>query len=465
MIQPETASSVADGRRMLTAVSVNVVSSALAAIAGLFATGYIARSVSIAEFGQIVLLLTLVTAFAIFEGQRPVVIHRVAANIGTPGALFRAAGRMNAAMTAVTLTCVATGYALGATGSLGAYAMAALGLTVAAFFVAMQFWTFLDAEQDTVFTGLSRSISWIVLYTAFSAIAWLGLNLVAYTFALLITHAMLAAVLFARFRRLKLNRKYAYAGGGAGPGLLKPAFNNILFNVCAVTINVADRAIVSQMMGVRAAGLYSGPSELALRSVGLVRAGVQVILPWAARLSPAHQQRYWLLAVTGIVVLTSTGGAVLLLWREDFAALFLGEPFRQTGDLLGIFGMGIVTTTLGYACIVQLNSRGDFSTQRKLYMFGAAILLVGAVWGGNQRSLLMVASAFLVARLVDVVLLLLLLRACSLGARLWFLLVSLSCVAGLVTAWNGAALVTFVLLAIAYGLGYSFWHRSRHVAP
>lgn len=452
----------ADHGRVMTAVSINVGASMVTALVGLGTTGFLARQLSVPDFGRIVLLLTLVTAFAIFEGQRPVVIHRVAAGIGAAGALFHAAARINAAMVAVTLLCLAVGWELGNVGSRERASEIVLGLTVIAFFVAMQYWTFLDAEQHTVFTGVVRSVAWIVLYLCFCAAAWLGLGVVYYALSLLLMHILLTAMLVVRFRSLGLSRKYSRQNWGEpGPDLLAPALNNIVFNTCAVTINVADRAIVGSMLGVRAAGAYSGPSELALRAVGLVRAGVQVILPWAARLSPSHQQRYWLLSVAAILLFTGTGAVVLLLWRDAIAALLLGEKFRSSGDLLGIFGIGIVTATLGYACIIQLNARGDFSTQRKLYAVGAVILIAGAFLGARDGSLLEVSLAFLAARCIDLALLAVLLRECKPRARRWFLVLSALVFLALIAAWELHGLAAVALLVAACIAGYAMREKGE----
>ncbi len=448
-------------KRLFAAVSVNLLSSVIAAVAGLGATAFMARQMSIDEFGRILLLLTVATAFAIFEGQRPVVIHRVAAGTGGSGALFHTAARVNALMVLVTITCLIGALAAGAAADLPLVADIALAVTVVVFFVAMQYWSFLDAEQDTIFTGLIRSICWIFLYLSFSIAAFLGLGLAYYTIALLAMHVLLAGIFWLRFRWLGLAHKYGRENWGEGcDDLLRPAISNIIFNGCAVTINVADRMIVGSILGARPAGLYSGPSELALRAVGLVRAGVQVVLPWAARQSKSDQQRYWLFSVAAILIAVGTGASILLLGREPIAGFLLGPAFLETGDLLGIFGIGIVFSTLGYACIVQFNAHGDFSTQRRLYVVAAIVLVSAAAWGAIEGKLIYVAMAYLLARSVDLALLAILLRRCPVRARLWFSSLAITMALAFGAAWTYNLVATIVFLGISYGLAHAFW-RNR----
>lgn len=447
-------------RRLLAAMSVNVVGSILTAAAGVGATALMARRLPVDDFGRILLLLTAVNGFAIFEGLRPVVIHRVASGRESPHALFRATARINAAMAGVTLLCLALALFAGAGAGLPALAHLLLAATAVAFFVTMQYWTFLDAEQDTIFTGLSRTSGWTMLYVAFAGLAILRMPLLYYILALFLMHIGLIAALRSRFTDRGFGAKYTRAGHGEPiEPLLQSAVNNIVFNISAVTINVADRAIVGAVMGARSAGFYAGPSELALRAVGLVRAGVQVILPWAARLSSRDQDRYWALGALVSLVVVGSGCAVLLLIRDWVAVLLLGETFQITGDLLGLFAMGIVASTLGYVCIVQFNARGNFRTQRRLYIAAALLLVVGASAGAHAGKLIYVALAYLVARSVDLVLLALVLRRMPAFIRSGFAAIGIVLLAALVAGWNGWVWPVMTLIAIAFGLSWRFWKR------
>jgi O-antigen/teichoic acid export membrane protein len=243
------------------------------------------------------------------------------------------------------------------------------------------------------------------------------------------------------------------------------AINNIAFNLSAVTINVVDRAIVGATLGAGPAGLYSGPSELALRASGLVRAAVQVILPWAARQGDeaGRRQRIWLAATTMLVLIAGAGCAGVLLVRHEIATLLLGRSFRTTGDLLGLFSITVLMSALGYACIVYLNARGNFSTQRRLYGIAAVALVIGALYGAKQGSLTLVAMAFVMARSVDLVLVATILRECQSEDVRRFLLLGALMTSSLACAWSGQMAPTSLLLAISVGLGLSLW-RSIGVA-
>lgn len=444
--------------RLIAAVSTNVTGSVLTAAAGVGATGLLARRLPVSEFGTILLLLTAVNAFAIFEGLRPVVIHRVAMGRECPAKLFNVAYQINGAMAVVTIGCLVAGFLAGAGLNLPVLAKFFVALTVIAFFVSVQYWTFLDAEQDTVFTGLSRAVGWVGLYVSFGVLAILKAKLLFYTAALLSMYVLLAVVFRFRLRQQGFIEKYRdeERGGDIEP-LMYAAFSNIVFNICAVTINVADRAIVGTIMGARVAGFYAGPSEFALRAVGLVRAGVQVVLPWAARLSDREQDKYWSFGALLSLVVVGSGCAVLLPIRRSVVTLLLGPAFTWTGDLLGLFSLGVVASTLGYVCIVRLNVRGDFQTQRRLYLAAATLVLAGASAGALSGNLRNVALAFLAARCVDVVLFILLICRLPGFVSRWFLMIGCAIVTALGMGWAGYVGGVFALLALTWCLAYWFW--------
>lgn len=449
-------------QRLLAAMSANVLGTLLAAIAGVGATAVMARNLPVAEFGKVLLLLTAVNGFAIFEGLRPVVIHRVAMTPESPRSLFQAAMKINVGMALVTLACLNLILWAGISNSLPPFSGVLLGAIAVAFFIVMQIWTFLDAEQETVFTGISRALCWTLLYTSFGIFALTNVSIVYYIVSLLAMHVLLLIIMAARFSKLGLSKKYIGHSDDLRVGsLLRPAISNIIFNVSAVTINVADRSLVGAIMGSRNAGFYAAPSELALRAVGLVRAATQVILPWAARLSDRDQEKYWSFGTLLSAVVVGSGCVILLLMRESVAVLFLGEKFRSTSDLLGIFSLGILTSTIGYLCIAQLNSRGDFITQRRLYVAAATILVMGATTGAYMNSLTFVALSFLVARGVDLVLLLLLVRHQPIIVRSYFAAIAAILTLALVAGWCHWIWPAVVLLAVVGMIAFSFLRRMR----
>lgn len=454
-------------RRLATSASINVAVSVMAAVAGLLATGIMARELPVDQFGRVLLLLTAVNAIAIFEGLRPVVIFRVAAGVGDPSALFKAAYRVNIAMAGVALWCVAIAAWLIRLDQIGVAFWIAFAFTVAAFFVVVQYWSFLDAESDTVFPGIARGCNWILVYALFCALAVLQAELSWFAAVMLIATLALAVSLRWRFARLGLNGRYAT---GAAPlplsELLRPVANNVAFNVSAVTINVADRGVVAALMGAGPAGAYAGPSELALRAGGLVRAAMQVVLPWAARQSdePGRRQRIWLVAMHFIGVAATLSTLPLMLFREQLAVLLLGTAFSEVGDLLGLFTLGAVVSTIGYASIAYLNARGDFSTQRRLYAWSAVVLIVAATLAAYYGSLTLVAAAFLLARSVDLLIAFVVLRECESADRRALVAMGIAYAAAVAAAWSGqAALASLAGAAVILGAAACIrrWSRDR----
>lgn len=465
MTRPDVVSKTLPGkgnRHVAAAVSVNVIASALVGLGGVLATAYLARVIAISDFGKVMLLLSMVTAIAIFEGQRPVIIHRVASGNASPPALFAASKRINVWMCGVCLCVLAGADLAGAATGLSSTAKLALYLTIPVFFSAIQYWIFLDAEQDTVFTGLARSSMWLIIYASFILTATLGLPLWGYALGILVAHAGLFVALRLRFDALSLPQKYASRRGTElAEGVWSPSISNIVFNACAVTINLADRAIIGATMGVAATGRYSGPSELCLRVTGLVRAGVLVILPWAARLSPPNQQRYWVVLIALTMLSTGLGAVIVLLLREPIIAVVLGPAFAGTGDLFGLFVLGGVITTIGYGCIVQLNAQGDFTTQRVLYLAGAAVLVLGSLLGAHKGNLTIVAAAFLCARSVDLVILGMLVRKLPGDLQLRFFAITAALVAAIACAWVYLTLAAAAAAAIACGSTYLLLNHPR----
>lgn len=465
MTSDEVQRGAGSGGRLVASMSINMVAAVATAIAGVLATGFMARAMPIDRFGSVLLLLTLVTAFAVFEGQRPVVIQRVAAGQFPVPALFRESARINAVIAAgVAALFILVAVVFPAAG-IGQLELAILVATIACFFGSSQYAMFLDAEQDTSFTGLARSACWIGLYVSLAILAALGAAIAAFGAAMLAMYLVLWAVLVMRYRTIRRAELNDAPSPQLSTGLLAPALSNVLFNACAVTISLADRAIVSAAMGAGAAGRYAGPSELALRGLGLVRAAVQVVLPWAARLPGQAQDTAWARATLVIAFVAGGVASIAILARDALVVLLLGEKFRLDGDLLGIFIAGAALSTLGYVAIVRLNARGNFSSQRNAYAVGAAILLIGAPLAAQTGNLVAVGTAFLLARSVDLWLLVENLRSCGGMPRALFLILLTTLALATGAAFADWPVATAVALSGAGVLALLVQRRLQESAP
>lgn len=445
-------------RHLYASASINVLASLGAAVTGLGATAVMARELSMVEFGRVLLLITATNAFAIFEGLRPVVIYRVAAKLDHYPSLFAGVARVNALMAALCIACLLSAVALDWTGETPTPALVLLGMTVLAFFASMQYWSFLDAAADTLFTGMVRGLGWIALYAAFAILAIAHCGLTAFAFSLLLMNSAQALIF-----RQRLHSCHALDTSdqkGTAPkltALFRMAANNVAFNMSAVTINVADRAIIGTFLGAGPAGLYAGPSELAMRASGLVRSAVQVILPWAARQSeePGHRERLWLKAVVTVLLVAGTACSGVLAFRHPLTHTLLGPGFESSGNLLGLLSLTVVTSALGYACIVYLNARGNFHLQRRLYSVAAVALVGGALYGATQADLSFVAKSFVVARSVDLILVVAILVKCKARDVILFLMMAATIIASLICAWYGQiAAVTLLTLVASLSLVY-----------
>ncbi len=438
-------------RRLAFTAGANVLASIGAALAGLAATAVMARQMTVDEFGRVLLLLTAANAIAIFEGLRPVIIVRAADPAESWIALFNGAARVNITMAATCLLLLAAAAPLVMSAQIPFGVIGLLALTVLGFFAAMQYWAFLDAATDTLFTGAARGIAWVLVYTSFCLLSLWTAPLWAYASSLLAMQVVLALVFRRRLYRLvrPASTSVQYDGKRDVDSLLGAALQNIVFNISAVTINLGDRSILGALAGAGAAGLYSGPSELTLRAGGLVRAAVQVVLPWAAQQSTGvgYRERLWVRTASMIVLLAGAGCGSVLLFRSQVTRLLLGPTFVPAADVLGLLSIALSVSILGYACIVYLNAHGNFSAQRKLYVPAALLLLAGAYAGAREGNIEFVAAAFLLARCVDLALAGLILLRCERRDAATLLGIIGCTVASYYFFWHGNAISGSLFLA------------------
>lgn len=388
---------------------VNVLASAGSALAGLMATAVMTRYMDLETFGAAVLLVSGVNALAIFEGLRPVVIYRLADPSSHWPTLFHSTARINTSIAASILALGTLLHSVGITSFLSSATASLFALTIPTFFALMQYWIFLDALGDTAFTGLARSIAWTILYAAFAALALLGSRLEVFALTLLLMNLALFVVLRVRFEAIRpataVDGLHIAGTPTETHRLFRAAANTIIFNIAAVTINLADRVIIGSIRGSNVLGNYAGPAEIVLRANGLIRAGLQVFLPWAAqqRDDITTKHRYWVASITLLTTIGGIGCSLCLCWRDNLAIAILGARFADAGDLLGIFVAALLVSSFGYVCILFLNSIGNFHTQRTLYLFGAGSLLsvgVPVAYFGRVETL---ALVFLSARCVDLI--------------------------------------------------------------
>lgn len=444
-------------RALFTSASISVSVSVAAGVAGLFTTGVMARELSVDVFGQVVLLLTAVNALAILEGLRPIIVFRVTKFPSERRMLFRTSAIVNAIMASVVLGLLAVVSFGGWSRGTPPATLATLAATVVFFFAVMHYWCFLDAELEMVFTSVARSAAWTGLYGAFTLLAVSGFGVTAFAVALLLMYVVTAAAMAMRFYTVVPRSRYAAVHSSVPlRNILAEASSNILFNIFAVIINTADRAVIAFSLGTARAGMYAGPSELTLRSAALVRAAMQVVLPWAVRQSEAagHRQRLWLSAQIAVVTLSLPVTALVFVLREPLAVLLLGERFRTSGDLLALFVLATVISTLGYINMAYLNARGDFVTQRRYYGWAAAVLLGGAAYGASIGSLVLIACAFVIARCVDPLIGWRILAECGRPQRARAAAIAAGTIAALGLAWAqhsfGSAVAVVATLALAY---------------
>jgi PST family polysaccharide transporter len=451
--------------RLIHSAAVNVLAVALTAIAGVLAIGALARLLSVEEFGRIAILLAVANAIAIFEGLRPVVVYEVANSRLSWDALFLAARRIT--FVTAGLLGLAAFIVTGGVSAIGFSWIESLvaGFMVCAFFGAVFFWSFLDADGETAFSGGVRGLAWICLYASFVLLAMLGSSFSSYLVALTVMNAVLAVV----YRQRLLGRHVLPDWRSVSPDavalLLRPALQNVATNVSAVTISISDRLVIGTMLGAGPAGLYSGASEFATKPTALLRAVAQVLYPRAALLAtqPPMLDRAWRLLTTFAVLLAFSGTTVVILLREALVTILLGDRYAPAAGVFAILCAAFTMSVMGYAAVIYLNARGDFTTQRRLYGIAAVAMLFALIVVTPRWGVEGVAWTYFAARSVDVVMYAMIVgeQPASDSGRLLGMLCAgvLACA----LAWRGHALLTFGALLLAWLLGY-WYSRGIEVA-
>jgi O-antigen/teichoic acid export membrane protein len=388
-------------RRSLTVNTIGVVAVAAAGFAAMLV---LARRLPVEAFGTVSVSLMIANAVAVFDGVRPVVVYEATRTEVSLAALHRTVWRLFLWIGAMaTLVTLAIAGALWFE-QIGLAGLAMLGLVVFLYFPAACNWGFLDARNDTAFTGLARSIAWVAVYAAYMATAFVSADPVFYLLPLVAMNAGLAL----GYRR-RLGAIAADAGGGRSPTpreILRRSLDNLGVNIAATTIGTIDRVVLSAMSGMHGVGLYAAQYELATKPQALLRVANAVLFPAAAKLHASGRNLVepWLRTTLAGSQALAALVAVLVGAREPIVAMLLGPTYASHADVFGLLVIAFVVQFFGYACPVLLNALGDFSSQRRLYLWAAAAMVIAVAPVTHAFGITGLAGLYLAVRGVDLLL-------------------------------------------------------------
>jgi O-antigen/teichoic acid export membrane protein len=389
-------------RRSLTVNAAGVIAVALAGFVSMLV---LARRLPVEVFGTVSIALMVANAVAVFDGVRPVVIFEATRQNAAIASLHRTVWRLFVAIGSfATLVTLALAFALWRE-ELGTTGVLLLSLVVFLYFPAACNWGFLDARQDTAFTGLVRSVAWLGVYGSFIAITLVSDRPTAYLVPLVAMNGALALAYAWRLGRVPPNAPGSCAASVRD--ILARSLDNLGVNVAATTIGTFDRVVLSAVGGMHGVGLYSAQYELSTKPAALLRVANTVLLPAAADMQARGRpvEAAWLrVTLAGSLVLAAVAAMAVAL-RTEIIGLLLGPAYAPHADVFGLLVMALVLQFFGYACPVLLNARGNFSLQRSLYLVAAALMVVAAVPVARTYGIVGLAALYLVVRGVDVALL------------------------------------------------------------
>lgn len=429
-------------RRSLTVNTIGVVAVAAAGFAAMLV---LARRLPVEAFGAVSVSLMVANAVAVFDGVRPVVVYEATRTDVSLPALHRTVWRLFLAIGAI-----ATLVTLGVAGALwraqiGIAGLALLGLAVFLYFPAACNWGFLDARNDTAFTGLARSAAWVAVYAAYIATAFVSANPALYLVPLVAMNAGLALAY-----RIRLGPPGTGAVGGRSPAsreILRRSLDNLGVNVAATTIGTIDRVVLSAMSGMHGVGLYSAQYELATKPQALLRVANAVLFPAAAKMHASGRSVHepWLrMTLAGSQALAALV-ALLVGAREPIVATLLGPAYAAHADVFGLLVVAFVLQFFGYACPVLLNAQGDFSSQRRLYLWAAAAMAIAVAPVTHAFGIVGLAGLYLAVRGVDLLLFARTLASTGLRPRASVLSLHLLVAgAALALAWSASVPATLI---------------------
>lgn len=401
-------------RRSLT---VNTLGVAAVAATGFASMLVLARALPVEAFGTVSVALMVANAVAVFDGVRPVVVYEASRTDVSLAALRRTVWRLFLGIGGVaTLVTLAIASVLWRE-QIGISGLALLGLTVFLYFPTACHWGFLDARHETAFTGLARSAAWVAVYLSYIAIAFFSTTPAVYLLPLVAMNAGLAIVYRARLGPVLDDSPNAKSPSARE--IMTRSMDNLGVNLAATTIGTVDRVVLSVMDGMHGVGLYSAQYELATKPGALLRVANAVLFPAAARAHASGHSLFepWLrMTLAGSLALTALV-AVVVGERVFIVGALLGQAYAPHADVFGLLVIAFVLQFFGYACPVLLNARGDFSSQRRLYLCAAGAMVVAVGPVTHAFGIVGLAGLYVAVRGVDIVFLAISLASADRRAR------------------------------------------------
>jgi O-antigen/teichoic acid export membrane protein len=394
-------------RRVLVDLGAGTAATIGLALVVFVSTLVLARTLPVAEFGRISLLLLLFSLTSVFDAVRPVTIYFVNRYPADRQAVYTATFAANVVIGITLGSLITAAAALTENEVLGAGELLCLSGAFVLFFVQSAFWGWADAHRFVARTSLTRAALMAFVYSAFVLLAWLNVRGVAYAAVLLLVSAIgcLAYWLICRT-------------GGLIVSFRRPSRELVLtigreirrymrFNLATLVLATVDRLAVAMQAGPHALGLYSAHFEFATKPIALARSVQGILNPHLTKAAADRLDIYpiWGRLTKLVFFVVSLGAWFSVTFRESLVAAVLGQSYSPSADVFGILILAQCFVVLGYACALLLNPVGDFRLQERYYIVAAAGMAILILPAAALAGITGVAVVYLSVRTVDVFLL------------------------------------------------------------
>lgn len=453
--------------RLRWSISINVVSMGGAGIVGFVATVALARLLPPREFALLTFALVVFNAIGVIDGLRPVVVFLTHQPDICQSSLRQVLFRLFSAIGAFAIAAIFLLGFIFLRRQVDIATMMLFAISCGLYFPLSYYWGILDANGQTWYTGFVRALGWIFCYIALVLVATLGGGPIGFALCLMTLNLVLIITCRMREPPAVFQPSNRPKNVVSTWHCLRLSINNVLTNLGAVTLNIADRFLAPSVVGLGPSAPYAAFSEIATKPAVLFRVVAAVIYPWSVRrvVDNRASLNIFLELLWAMFFALEAIALTIAAFRAPVAHALFGAKYAADADLLLPLILALPFGVFGYGCPVILNSHGNFQTQRRVYLTGAAIAIGILIFGAVQAGIYGIAWGYLGTRFTDVALALVAgrLTGVTFPKSIWGL--SVLTASGAIAAYSGyrvaAVLASFsIVMALSWVIGMHVM-RSR----
>jgi O-antigen/teichoic acid export membrane protein len=361
---------------MIRQFSLLLSSQAILALVGVATVPVLFRNLGAELYGEYSTYLLLVGMLVHLDFTRPLLIREMAGGVVPPHRdALASLSLLNTLL--LTAAAVVSGLLL-----LGPAAALAGGLTLLCNGLSMPRYAWLVGADRIGATGVVRNTLWSAALAGAAAASFFTSSEHAWLWGFAAANAATLVV---------YGRLVARAGAAAHPppvawrGAIAPYGRNArdlaLFGAAMLVLHAADRFLLKPFASEQDFGAYMGAADLVLKANILSLAFGNTLYPVLARRvrddGAAAADRWFgrvLTRIAGFGGVAALAGLVLL---APVARLLLGPDAVPSLPLIPVFVAGVYLQLFGFVIAPWLRAHGAFAAQRRAYVAGASLMLVG----------------------------------------------------------------------------------------